>query len=116
MRRDGGAGGSDLLTVHGNSLANQFVLNATTVTSGTQTVVFSAASERLTVSMKGGDDKIDVFASTAGVTRINGELGNDKMNVFSTIFVPQLTLSGGDGNDIFTIRKTTARITRYRCG
>ena len=106
--RDGGVGGSDLLTVHGNDLANQFVVNTTTVKSNTQTVVFSPASERLTISTKGDNDVIDFFGSTAGTTRVNGELGNDKMNVYSTILAAQLTLNGGEGNDIFTLRKTTA--------
>lgn len=111
---DSGVGGSDLLTLNGNAQANTFSVQPTLVSMGTENVVFSAATERLTINSLGGSDVFNIGGSSAGVTRINAGDAADTFNVNGTQNSPQLTLDGGAADDVFTVRNVSpgSRVTQ----
>ncbi len=78
---DSGTSGTDTLVVNGTAGNNTINLNSSAVSLGSQTVNYSSV-EILTVYTKGGNDTVNVTATSANTT-INGGNGNDTFNLSS---------------------------------
>jgi hypothetical protein len=71
-------------------------------------VVFDENTEKLVVDGAVGDDRIVMFASSAGSTDAFGGAGKDTFVINSTTNSEMTNLFAGTGNDVFLLVKTTA--------
>ena len=112
----------EVLTVAGDSLANEIQIlgspngsvsivpvDGTTINNQTQPFELAGGIRYANLRMGGGDDLIGISnIQMAEVFAINGEDGNDRLNI-NGINVRHLLVSGGAGNDVLELHNTYAR-------
>ena len=69
---DTGAAGTDSASVRGLAVNDSFVVDATQVTLGTETVSYDGDLEQLEVRGEGGDDAFAVSPSAATILTLDG--------------------------------------------
>lgn len=113
--RDTGVGSNDVLNVMASAGDDLVAISIGQVSKDLQNVLFNSNTERLVVNVQAGLDTVDVTGSAAGSTLIQGNEGDDKVTILSTLSSPQLTVDGGLGDDIFVVKSTEAmtRTTLY---
>lgn len=103
--------GQDFLVIQGDSTGNiltvQTVGNDLQATEGNAKITIDAAIQNITVNLGGGDDSLtmlDMSGAQLNAIQINGESGNDTINLAAANRVGTLLIraDGGDGNDMLT--------------
>ena len=96
---DTGTTGTDTLTVFGTDNPDLLEIRSANVYDGTERIAFGGTSEELTVQGGLGDDQIEMFASFAPITRLEGQAGDDWLWIRSSTHAVEVTALGGDGDD-----------------
>lgn len=102
------SGGQDFLVLQGDNTANNITIQTVgknlVATEGTAQITIDAMIQDITVNLAGGDDRLtmlDMSAANLITVAINGERGNDTIDLSKATRVGTLLIraDGGDGND-----------------
>ena len=111
--RDSGIGGNDVTFIRGTAITDHIEVRANRILRlneirvlPPETVAFGTSNESVVVDTRDGLDLIQVFASVAGTTRVNGGEDADTAEIFSTTHMNQLTLDMGRGQDEVNVFST----------
>ncbi|MCH2179130.1 MAG: hypothetical protein MK106_10025 [Mariniblastus sp.] len=110
---DTGATGTDVVTANGTDGNDVMNIRARRILMDSDTAAFNGNIEVATASGGEGEDQIQLFASIAGETRLDGGLDNDTLMVTSTARADLVTTLGGDGDDT-TVTRNVKNTTTLR--
>ncbi|MCH2181193.1 MAG: hypothetical protein MK108_04235 [Mariniblastus sp.] len=113
LAHDSGLAGVDRLNSIGTDGDDSIEVRSTRVMMENDTHMFTSNLEVAATLGGEGEDFIEMFASVAGETRLEGGLDNDTLRISSTALADLVTTHGGEGDDT-TITKVVRDTTTLR--
>jgi len=110
LAHDSGVAGVDQLNSIGTEGDDNIEVRSTRVLMADDTHMFTSNLEVAAAVGGDGEDFVDMYASVAGETRLEGGADNDTLQISSTALADMVTTDGGDGDDTTitrVVRETT---------